>query len=137
MDYFNVLNKILLVDDDEAQLSFAEILLSNDYKVITAISGKKALEHLNHGFVPDLILLDILMPEMDGFEVYNRIRAMDRMKNIPVVFLTAVSETSEVQRALEAGAADYIIKPYNKANLLSRVKNTIKIHEEYLKLKRC
>ena len=121
--------KVLIVDDDDIQLASAEIILRADYNVLSAKSGKLALEHLYNGFVPDLILLDILMPEMDGFEAYNRIRAISLLQDIPVVFLTAVNETDEVQRALDIGAADYITKPYNKENLLCRIKNAIKIYE--------
>ena len=121
--------KILIVDDDDIQLASAEIILRTDYNVLSSKSGKQALGHLYNGFVPDLILLDILMPEMDGFEAYNRIRAISLLQDIPVVFLTAVNETDEVQRALDIGAADYITKPYNKENLLCRIKNAIKIYE--------
>ena len=129
MDNVHEKKKVLIVDDDEIQLASAKIILDSDYNVIPAKSGKKALEHLYHGFVPDLILLDILMPEMDGFEAYNRIRAISLLQDIPVVFLTSVNETDEVQRALDIGAADYITKPYNKENLLCRIKNAIKIYE--------
>ena len=129
MDNVNEKKKILIVDDDEIQLSFAEIILNDEYKIVTAKSGKKALDHLYHGFVPDLILLDILMPEMDGFEAYNRIRAISLLQDIPIVFLTSVREETKMQEALDIGAADYIMKPYNKENLLSRIKNVIKTFE--------
>ena len=128
MDDSNVKKKILIVDDDNILLAYAEIILNTEYDVLIATSGKKALEHLDD-FIPDLILLDILMPEMDGFELYSKIRAIDHLQKIPIVFLTAVSESTKVQQALEIGAADYITKPYIKENLLCRIKNAIQIYE--------
>ena len=117
--------KILIVDDDEIQLSFSEAILKAEYDIVTAKSGKNALEQLYRGFIPDLILLDILMPEMDGFEAYNRIRAISLLQDIPIIFLTSVSGSTEVQQAWDIGAADYITKPYSKDDLLNRIKNAI------------
>ena len=122
--------KILIVDDDEIQLMVAEVILDSEYDVKIAKSGEKALEHLYKGLIPNLILLDILMPEMDGFEVYNRIRAISLLQNIPIVFLTSVEEPAKVQQAVEIGAADYIVKPYVKENLLSRISNAIHNYEK-------
>jgi len=122
--------KILIVDDDKFQLSYAEVMLNVEFDVITADSGQKALDHLYHGNIPDLILLDILMPEMDGFEAYNRIRAIGLLQDIPIVFLTSVTAETEVQHALQIGAADYIMKPYNKENLLGRIWNAIDVYEK-------
>ena len=121
--------KILIVDDDEIQLSFSEAILKAEYDIVTAKSGKNALEQLYRGFIPDLILLDILMPEMDGFEAYNRIRAISLLQDIPIIFLTSVSGTTEVQQAWDIGAADYITKPYSKENLFSRIKKAMEPQE--------
>jgi len=111
--------KLLLVDDDDIQLSMAEYMLMNDYEVMTANSGEKALELLRKGFTPSLILLDILMPTMDGWETYNKIRGF--FHDIPILFLTALDEAKEAKYAQEIGAVDYITKPFGKKDLLERV----------------
>jgi putative two-component system response regulator len=120
--------KILLVDDDETQLLTAENILKNEYEIITAQSGKEALEFLCGGLVPNLILLDIFMPNMDGWEVFNRIKAISFLQNVPIIFVTAVRRTDEQKRGYEMGAADYITKPYNKAELTEKIKATIEKH---------
>ena len=117
--------KILIVDDDETQLTLAGSILSADYETVAAESGIKALEHLYHGFIPDLILLDILMPEMDGFEVFNKIRAISDLQEIPIVFLTSLSSADNSRQALDIGAADFITKPYSKADLLRRIQSAL------------
>ena len=129
MNDVGVKKRILVVDDDETQLSFAEAVLNNEYEVITEASGKAAMERLSRGLVPDLMLLDVLMPEMDGFETYAKVRAMNAMSNIPVVFLTAVNSSEEIRKALSAGAADYITKPYVMENFTNRIKNAIRMYE--------
>ena len=83
---------ILVVDDNKLNLAAARKVLSNDYKVIPVMRGEQALTYLESGEC-DIILLDINMPEMDGFEVLQRIREMERCKNIPVIFLTADSDS--------------------------------------------
>jgi DNA-binding response OmpR family regulator len=121
--------KILIVDDDEISLKFAEIILQNDYEVVTAKSGKIALDYLEHfryGFVPDVILLDIVMPHMDGWETFNKIKAVSQMKNVPVIFITSVKKIEGHKRAIDMGAADYIVKPYNREVLLTRIDEALK-----------
>ena len=125
----NKKKNILLVDDDEMQLSFAKNMLHDTYEVFTAKSGKEALDYLYHGLAPNLILLDILMPNMDGWETFNRIQAISLLQNVPIVFLTSINGLTEEKRALEMGAADYIVKPYSKADLINRLKNVIADHE--------
>ena len=118
--------KILLVDDNLIQLSIVEILLRKNYEVATAKSGKEALDNLLQGLVPDLIVLDILMPNMDGWEAYGRIRAISLLHNVPIVFLSAVNEKEEINRAFEMGAADFITKPFNGKDFLERIKKAMK-----------
>jgi len=117
---------ILVVDDDEHQLSVIKIILEGFYTVIAAKSGILALEQIYKGCLPDIILLDILMPEMDGFEVYNKIRGISLLRDIPIVYVSSVSEKEEIQKALDTGAADFIMKPYNKTDLLTRISKLIK-----------
>ena len=117
--------KILLVDDDEIQLITAEAMLMTEYEIFTAKSGKEAIEHFLYGRIPDLVLLDIMMPNMDGWETYNRLKALTSLKDVPIAFLTSVNEVSEKNRAHEIGLVDYITKPYDQESLLARVKKII------------
>jgi putative two-component system response regulator len=117
--------KIFLVDDDEIHLTMLESILKDQYEVITAKSGKDALDYLLNGIVPNLILLDILMPNLDGWETFNRLRAISFLQDVPIVFLTSVDESAEVEHAQEIGAADYITKPYNKDDLLDRIEKIV------------
>jgi len=118
--------KILLIDDSAFHLSIANNMLKNDYNVIPTKSGKEGLEHLVKGLVPDIILLDIIMPDMDGWETYHKIRGISLLQDVPIVFLTSSNETKDIEYAHKIGAADYIMKPYEKNNLLKRVDNIIK-----------
>ena len=118
--------KVLFVDDDDMQLTSVEFLLKDEYEIFKATSGEEALKYLNnHEFTPNLVLLDILMPEMDGWEVFNRIRAIGYLKNVPIVFLTSVEGEAEMEKAFKLGPADYIIKPCEDEELKSRVKRII------------
>jgi CheY-like chemotaxis protein len=121
--------KILLVDDDEFHLSVAETMLKGEYEIFTAKSGQDALESFRKGLVPNLVLLDILMPNMDGWETYNRIRAISLLQNTPIAFLTSINGPIEEKRAIDAGAADYIMKPYSKEDILARIKIILKNYE--------
>ena len=122
----NEKKKILLVDDDEMQLTTAELFLKDEYELYKMKSGKEALEYLSGNKVtPDLVMLDILMPNMDGWEVFKRIKAMDFLKNVPIVFLTSVEEETEKYRAYKMGIVDYITKPYNLVDLKKRIKKII------------
>ena len=118
--------KILLVDDDEIHLQAAEAMLMTKYEIITAKSGKEALECFLQGAAPDLVLLDIMMPNMNGWETFNRLKAISKLKDVPIAFFTGMDEASGKNRAEEMGAADYIIKPYDKKSLMNRVKKIIK-----------
>ena len=117
--------KVLLVDDDEIHLSIAEAILQETYKVITAKSGKEALDFLLQGHPPNLILLDILMPNMDGWETYNTLKGISLLQDVPIAFLTSLHGTDEEKRAQEMGAADFIMKPYNREDLLKRIETII------------
>ncbi|MCB1191465.1 MAG: hybrid sensor histidine kinase/response regulator [Leptospiraceae bacterium] len=112
---------VLIVDDTPKNIQLlASVLQSKDYQINAAINGKDALNRLDK-VIPDLILLDIMMPEMDGFEVCQKIKSSELLKNIPIIFLTAKTETEDIVRGFNLGAADYITKPFNSAELLSRV----------------
>jgi putative two-component system response regulator len=119
-DFYNK-KKILAIDDDRTQLLFIQENLMEIFDVVTAMSGKAALEKLYSGFMPDAILLDILMPEMDGWEIFYRINAIGLIKNIPIIFLTGKDGEADKRRAYELGAADFIKKPYEKDFLVNSI----------------
>ena len=115
-------NKILIVDDVALNIQVvANILKPEGYQINFAQSGKKAIE-LAENDQFDLILLDIMMPEMDGYQVCEIIKQMEQYKNIPIIFLTAKTEIDSITKAFQLGGIDYIIKPFNKEELVARVK---------------
>ncbi len=114
---------ILVVDDTPDNLALLSSLLNEDYKVRVAKGGEKALKISLSDAPPDLILLDIMMPDMDGYEVCRRLKRDPRTMSIPVIFLTAKSEVSDEERGLELGAVDYITKPISPPIVRARVKN--------------
>jgi methyl-accepting chemotaxis protein len=122
----NEKQKILIVDDDVIHLEMVKTVLSNDYDVSTAKSGKDALGLFYQGLVPNLILLDLIMPNMDGWNTYDRIKAIGGLYDIPIAFFTSSSDQKDIQHAREMGAVDYIKKPYDKDDLLRRVRRIIK-----------
>ena len=118
---------VLAVDDKPQNLQFLGKLLSdNGYEVALAQSGSQAL-----GFVrkdePDLILLDIMMPEMDGYDVCRALKGDFSTRHIPVIFLTAKTDAEDVVKGFEAGGVDYVTKPFNSAELLARIKTHIEL----------
>ena len=115
------LEHILIVDDDPALLEQTESILYPQYQVSLAISGRQALNYLERGQDADLILLDILMPEMDGYETMKAIRSLPAHRSTPVIFLTSLSDTESELQGLDSGAADYIVKPCNPRILLARI----------------
>ena len=118
---------ILAVDDQVQNIELLEAyLVGQGYEIIKAASGEEALEKLVHNQI-DLILLDVMMPKMSGIEVLSRLRADEKTKAIPVVMVTALKETEDKIKALEAGCDDFISKPFDKTELLARVKSMLKI----------
>jgi adenylate cyclase len=117
-----VTSRILIVEDTPANIqALAAILKEQGYQTSVATNGRQALEFLERGR-PDLILLDIMMPEMDGFETCRRIKASTAWREIPIIFLTAKAETVDIVRGFELGAVDYVAKPFNAHELLARVR---------------
>ena len=128
---------VLVVDDTPDNLHLLSNLLSEDYKVKVAINGKIALTIAESDSPPDLILLDIMMPYMSGYEVCQQLKHNPKTMNIPVIFLTAKFEMEDEMKGLKLGAADYIVKPISPPIVLARVKNhlMIKIMTDNLKEK--
>lgn len=121
--------KILVVDDVKKNIQLLGSVLGNEgYDVSYATSGERALEMVeNNQF--DLILLDVMMPEMDGLEVCRRIQKNPETQEIPLIFLTAKSEEGDVVDGLQQGAVDYLIKPFNSAELVARVSTHLSLRE--------
>src|SRR5688572_2462210 len=113
---------VLVVDDTPDNLSLMSGLLNDEYKVKVASSGEKALKIAAGESPPDLILLDIMMPGMDGYEVCRRLKADPRTRDIPVIFLTAKAEVEDEKKGLDLDAVDYITKPISPPIVLARVK---------------
>jgi class 3 adenylate cyclase len=112
---------ILIVDDTPANIAAALAILKDQYRTRVATSGAKALEHAGAADKPDLILLDVTMPDMDGYEVCGRLKADPETASIPVVFLTARTEAEDEAKGFELGAVDYIHKPFNPTVVRARV----------------
>lgn len=118
---------ILIVDDVPKNLQvLGTILKKKNYKVSALNNGKQAIEMVNK-INPDLILLDIMMPDMNGFEVCEILKNSDTTKDIPVIFLTAKSDDEDIVNGFELGAVDYVKKPFSSAELLARVKTHIQL----------
>ena len=115
--------RVLVIDDTEDNLFLMTALLEDKYEMLLASSGKEALLIIMSQAPPDIILLDIMMPEMDGYEVLRRIRQHPPTVTIPVIFLTALSTMEEEQLGLDLGAVDYITKPISPPLLLARVQS--------------
>lgn len=127
---------ILIIDDTLNNLNLLERILSKKgYEVRLASSGQLGLEAVELTR-PDLILLDIMMPGIDGYEVCSRLKASDRTRGIPIIFLSALVEVSHKVKALNAGGVDYIIKPFEAVEVLARVENQLRLRELELQLTR-
>lgn len=119
--------KVLLVDDMQANLSLLmRLLAENGYKVHAANSGMAALQFIDK-MVPDIVLLDIRMPDMDGYEVCRRLKADERMKNVPVIFISAMDASWDKVRAFSVGAVDYVVKPVDEQEVLARVDTQVSL----------
>jgi class 3 adenylate cyclase len=122
-------SKILIVDDEPFNLDLLEQeLLDHDYTIERASDGVEALDKIE-SFSPDLILLDYMMPNMNGLEVLERLRQNERYKGTPVILLTAKASQEDKVRGLDAGADDYVIKPFDAVELLARVRAMLRIKE--------
>jgi len=125
------LNRLLIVDDEPANIQLMSGILQDDYIVIAATNGKKALE-LAKAQHPDLVLLDMMMPDMDGVEVCEALKANEASQDIPVIFVTGATDVENEERGLAAGAVDYIFKPVSPPVVRARVKIHI---QNYLTVK--
>ena len=120
---------ILIVDDTETNIENLMLLLEDKYDLLAATDGEEALELLEEEKV-DIVLLDIMMPGIDGFEVCKRIKKNEKMADIPVIFITAKTDEGSIEKAYEVGGVDYITKPFRAKEVLSRVANHLALSEQ-------
>ncbi len=123
---------LLIVDDEKQNRALLTELLQEDHRIILAKDGKQALERARE-HRPDLILLDVLMPEMDGYAVIRALKNDDQTRDIPVIFITALDSAGDEERGLELGAVDYISKPFNPSIVRVRIRNHLQsVHQRRL-----
>src|SRR5436190_6994004 len=120
---------VLVVDDGPDNLTLLSGVLKDEYKVKVANSGARALQVMQGGPLPDLVLLDVMMPEMNGYGVLERMRADAKMREVPVIFVTAMSGPEDEQRGFALGAVDYITKPISPPTALARVRAQVALAE--------
>jgi len=117
---------ILVIDDDEPHLVAVEGMLKKDYKIVTANAGKEALNLLYKGLVPHVIILDLFMPGMDGWDAFDRIRKISKLHVVPIIIYSSSSDPDDKSRAVQMGAVDFIRKPCGKEEMLERICDIIK-----------
>ena len=119
--------KILIVDDVMSNVLLLKVLLTNEkFQIATANNGHQALEQVENE-KPDLILLDVMMPDMSGFEVAQKLKSNPSTSDIPIIFLTALHSTADIVNGFQVGANDFISKPFNKEELIIRVTQQISL----------
>ncbi len=124
---FTEQKRILIVDDTPENIYILTEILKDQYDVSVAINGEKALKIAALDPVVDLILLDIMMPDMDGYEVFSRLKVNPKTSGVPIIFVTALAAAENEAKGLDLGAVDYITKPYNPALVKARVKNHLEL----------
>jgi len=121
--------KILIIDDQPGNVFLLQDRLNREgFKVITAYDGTSGIKKAEEE-TPDLILLDVMMPGIDGFETCGEISSNEKTKYIPIILVTALNSSEDTQKGFDSGAFDYIKKPFNKVELLARVKSALRFSE--------
>ncbi len=127
---------IMVVDDNQQNRELIQVYLEDiDCRIIPAEDGLQALDLIRKD-LPDLVLLDVMMPKMSGFEVCKRIKSNPKTTDIPVIMVTALSEFGDIERAIDSGTDDFLSKPVNKLELLTRIKTMLKLKHLTDKLER-
>ncbi len=118
--------KVMVVDDEEDIVKIVRISMElADFEIAEAFSGEECMEQLKKGNIPDLMLLDIMMPGISGYEVCSKIKKDENLRNIKVVMLTAKGQKGDAEEGLKAGADDYIIKPFDPYELIEQIKEIL------------
>ncbi|MDR2579777.1 MAG: diguanylate cyclase [Fibromonadaceae bacterium] len=131
----NEKKRILIVDDDKSNILVLSHILKPVYSTLAAVNGQKAIE-IAKKVIPDLILLDVVMPDMDGFEVLKELKRNDVTSEIPVMFITALDKSEDEEKGFTLGAADYITKPFSFPIVKARVKTQLKMVDYIREIKR-
>ncbi|UUX48583.1 diguanylate cyclase [Nisaea acidiphila] len=126
---------ILVVDDAPENTMLLSLILKDQGNVTTALSGREAID-IALATTPDLILLDIQMPDLDGYDVIQALKGEERTRNIPVIFVTGLSDEGDEEKGLELGAIDYITKPFKPAVVKARVRNHLRLRDYALQLEK-
>ena len=132
----NSISTVLVVDDNPQNLELLLAYLEDvDCKTVSATQGAEAVDKAKQ-ILPDLILLDVMMPKMSGFEVCKRLKNDPRTADIPIIMVTALSELGDIERAIDSGTDDFLSKPVNRLELITRVKTMLKLKHLTDKLER-
>ncbi|MBF0147424.1 MAG: hybrid sensor histidine kinase/response regulator [Magnetococcales bacterium] len=126
--------RILVVDDEKTNIDVMVGLLSNEFRVLVAKDGLQALKRTRSAPIPDLILLDIIMPEMDGFEVCRQLKGDPSTSGIPIMFITGMNNPADETRGLQLGAVDFVRKPFNPSVVLARVHTHLELSRQRKRL---
>ncbi len=118
--------KILVIDDELSIRMLLENFLGKEYEVVTKKDGQEGLKYLEEGEMPDLIVADVQMPNIDGYAFLEKVRASGFFKHIPVIMLSGIESSQERVKCLKMGADDYIVKPFNPEELAIRINNILK-----------
>lgn len=129
-------HKVLIVDDTPENIQILMETLKGEYAIVAAINGQKALQMAAADPIPDIILLDIMMPGLDGYQVCEKLKEDEKTQGIPVIFVTAMSEAEDEQKGLDLGAVDYITKPIQPGLVKARVRNQLELkqHRDHLEV---
>ncbi len=121
-----MIKKVLLVDDKKEFRTLVKIYLSSKYEVETAENGMHALSVLKNGFIPDIIVSDLMMPDVDGKTFLTQLKASGAYRHIPVIILSSIDKSAKKIELINIGADDYLIKPFNPEELATRIENIFK-----------
>lgn len=123
----NALKQVLVIDDEPIMRKLLQQILKDKYEVILKENGREALEWMYSGNIPDLVVADLNMPEIDGFEYIEKVRESGFFNDVPLIVLSGEESSSERIKCLKLGANDYLIKPFNPEELGLRIDNLIKL----------
>jgi len=124
--------KILVIDDEKSIRFIIENTLKHEFDVITMANGQEGLSYLEAGNFPDVIICDLVMPEIDGFKFLERIKSSGFFDDIPVMILSGREWSNDKIRCFELGAEDYVIKPFNPSEIIARIKRRLEVRERFL-----